>query len=875
MDRFLKSGRIKTPAQFLNGSQRKSAGISDLIIDPAISGQIYVADLIDTDEGNLDGWGFSLDTVSLAFVRNRFEEAAIRGRLSLPVMDTAEYLKYASLLSVSEAEPLEYQFVIQPTDTVNVPMWLAKAHLDESSYVGVHVSADSTYLESFLSGVLRLDVANLVPEAKRDQIAADLDLPGAQFQFKLHSKEGFSDVAFDFTGAGATEEGTGMLEPEDEMYWASTDEYLPYWIETELESDSRQNQLSGFPVSITDVSLSAEAGGVTLAFTPQLSLVGGEEGFAASTTFNLHSELNLLGNGQKKFRFTGIGIECIELDVDIANMVMEGGLCFYREESSDGGYDKGTRGNLNVFVPGVDLGVNLAAEFGTSVKDKGAEFGSEDYYPYWFVDGLFYSGTAGITIPPGVVTIHGLGGGISYNMAKIDPNASLSADAIRASDMVDSLAVTQNPTEAAVERTGVEREKSYGARSLSFTVILGIIRQELMNMDVGFEVAWEKGHGIQSISMLGDGYFLTPINDRNDPQLRADKVVSWSLLGDGETAVDANLDVYMNFEMVKGGHENHKMIDGAYAHWQNYGGANGKGYFDVALGDYTTPGKVIFDTGIEALDLSGTTYLMAGHHVPTSMPPLPTKIQNLLSGGTTEFEDNSFESDPIEDREDRSSEELEAYRSGKGIAHGAQLNGSFTIDATPLYASLEAVLGFDMNISQDENRVCYAGNNNTTTPGLNGWYGTGQVYAGLEGAIGVQFKAFGKPQQVKLMDLGAAVALEGGAPNPSWFDGRATVTYSILGGTLEGSTRFAISVGESCNPNQDGALAEISFIGAVVPEGTDVNPYTDPAASFNLPMDEVLYLPVVDEQGIESIEQYRPYLHAFTIQDESGLELDS
>ncbi|MEL6590582.1 MAG: hypothetical protein AAFQ68_10890, partial [Bacteroidota bacterium] len=617
---------------------------------------------------------------------------------------------------------------------------------------------------------------------------------------------------------------------------------------------------------IEDIGIEASGNNVSLSITPRFALVGDEEGFAASTTVLINSELNLTDRNLKKFVYTGVSIECISLEVDISNLLLEGELCFYKEEV-DGAVNKGTRGALNVFVPGVDVGVNLAAEFGTSISDINAEFGTEDYYPYWFVDGLFYVGSTGIVVPPGYVSLHGMGGGISFNMNKVDPNASVSADAMRATAAVDTAEVTGTIDLDDVQRSEVSRVPNFGSRSISFTLIMAILKAELMNMDVGMEVAWQKGQGIQSVSLLGDGYFFTPINDRNDPQLRAKKAMTWNLLGEGQHTVDANLDVFMNFEVIKGGYDDNQMIQGANAHWQNFGGRRGKGYWDIQLGTYDTPGKAVIDWGSDNLTIAAETYLMAGHNVPTELPPLPDKITDLLNNGLSEINGNSFEAD-VELEEgslDRPSEDLEKLSNGLGIAKGSQAELSFKLNSGPLAADFNAVIGYDMLVNFDADRVCYTADNSTVTPGYKGWYGNGQVYAGLDGAIGVRVKVFGDEQLIELMDLGAAVVLEGGAPNPTWMDGRATVSYSTLGGKLQGSQRFAISFGEQCETEQNSDLVNIDFIAGVAPSGNAVDPYSDAAATFHLPMNEIFYVPTITDDGDTTTRKYRPFLHDFSV----------
>ena len=44
--------------------------------------------------------------------------------------------------------------------------------------------------------------------------------------------------------------------------------------------------------------------------------------------------------------------------------------------------------------------------------------------------------------------------------------------------------------------------------------------------------------------------------------------------------------------------------------------------------------------------------------------------------------------------------------------------------------------------------------------------------------------------------------LETGGPDPMWLDGRAILQYNLLGGTIKGTSRMMISIGDKCAPPQ-------------------------------------------------------------------------
>ncbi|MBK8393365.1 MAG: hypothetical protein IPL23_30695 [Saprospiraceae bacterium] len=58
----------------------------------------------------------------------------------------------------------------------------------------------------------------------------------------------------------------------------------------------------------------------------------------------------------------------------------------------------------------------------------------------------------------------------------------------------------------------------------------------------------------------------------------------------------------------------------------------------------------------------------------------------------------------------------------------------------------------------------------------------------------------GQEIDIKIIQIIAAMMLTAGGPDPMWLDGRAVLQYNLLGGTIKGSTRMMITVGEKCVP---------------------------------------------------------------------------
>ncbi|MEL6391620.1 MAG: hypothetical protein AAFR97_02635, partial [Bacteroidota bacterium] len=878
---YLREALIKTPVGF-KSEGRATAEIHDLIIDPSMSVTLALTDILPVDEGELDGWAFSIDSIYMTVAQDALQACGMSGKIGMPLMDEEGYLTYEAIISSNEDEELQYNFAIENEGTMQIPMWIAAAELYEDSYIKLQYEPETqeARLTSFLKGLITVDPEVLLSDEQQGNLPAIPTLPGASFQFKFDSKDGFSDSSFGFTSNDSDNE-TSYYHPHlSDWYWAGVNEREPGMLptrgstsSTQTSADGGQNLLSGFPISIKDVNLNTTGNEVSLEMTPSLALMGDEDGFSIEAELSINAELGTDDNGKKRFRFTGIDVDCARLDVSTGPAEMAGELCFYNERDENGVGKKGVKGGVNLIVPGPGLAVNLAAEFGTMVADPDADFGTEDNFAYWAVDGLFYTGEVGIPSPCGLLYLHGLGGGMSVNMIETGDN-QMSTATIQDSEAMSADDAADAEAEVDVESSGVQREPYFGRRSLEFILVMALANQNIMNMDLGIGASWQKGEGLQSISVMGDAYFMTPLTDRNDPQLLAENELTFYLMGDGDIALTGTQNLYVDLGLIKGAYENDKMLDGGRFHWQNYGGEQGNGYWDFKMGTYDEPGKLNMQLS-DVLDVQASAYLMAGHNVPTTLPPYPQKVLDLLAAGSSEDGENSASGDAVDGSESaRSSDDTNQMRTGMGAALGIQAALDFELDAGIIYGDFDAIIGLDFNVSQDDARMCYNNRTGQTeAAGVNGWYGTGQVYAGLEGNVGIEIKAFGSERKISVLDLGAVFALQGGGPAPFWAEGRANLTYSVLNGLKEGHHRFAISLGDKCTPTYDDPLASVDVIGETYPADGEigVNPYTDPVVTFNLPLDEVIYVPTENEFGETVMEQYRPYLSTVSI-SEDGTE---
>ncbi len=159
---------------------------------------------------------------------------------------------------------------------------------------------------------------------------------------------------------------------------------------------------------------------------------------------------------------------------------------------------------------------------------------------------------------------------------------------------------------------------------------------------------------------------------------------------------------------------------------------------------------------------------------------------------------------------------------GMGIAHGANFDVS-TGDKKFLmfYGSFAMGAGYNIALIHYD-RGC----NNSNNIGLNGWYATGDVYAYLDGKIGMYVDVFCYEGNLTLAELRCGAILMAGTPNPTWISGKVAGKYSVLGGLVKGKFNFEFTVGDVCTPPppiMESPIANVQLIEDIGPAHNSTN----------------------------------------------------
>ena len=124
---------------------------------------------------------------------------------------------------------------------------------------------------------------------------------------------------------------------------------------------------------------------------------------------------------------------------------------------------------------------------------------------------------------------------------------------------------------------------------------------------------------------------------------------------------------------------------------------------------------------------------------------------------------------------------------------GASAWGYIDFNLGLFYGDLGALAGFDVSIRKLSNTQCM---NIPRTPGYNGWYAEGQLYAYLYAKFGIHINLGFWDKKLDIIDAGIGGVLRMGLPNPSYFTGEARVKLNLLAGLVKINRKFEFECGE-------------------------------------------------------------------------------
>ena len=356
---------IELPELFSSTAGPIALEAQDLILDGSgTTVQVVANNILSINEGSLGGWAFSMDQINIDFHKNSLKEAGFNGKLLLPISanNIQSQLDYTCLIQTSD---LSYQFVVQPKNDIEVPMWYADMNLENTSTIKVEGGTGQGLVAS----------ANLNGDVT---ITIDVDdIPKVDFK------------AVEF-------EGLNISTKPDYFYMEKFTAGL----------SSPQKMMSGLPVSVESIGLSMPGLNeysldVELGFRLTDLLPGS---LNATTDIGLVTKLDHGGSTQQ-WSFERVQLNDIGISGGVGPVDVDGKIQFYRNHPKLG---DGVGGKLKAEL--VDM-------FGI---DAMAMFGSKLAKTYWAVDATVKF-QPGIPVGSTPFSVYGFGGGVYSNLTRTNP----------------------------------------------------------------------------------------------------------------------------------------------------------------------------------------------------------------------------------------------------------------------------------------------------------------------------------------------------------------------------------------------------------------------------------------------------------------------
>ncbi|MBX2871174.1 MAG: hypothetical protein KTR30_03715 [Saprospiraceae bacterium] len=786
---------------------RKLAGVdsslliqgNDIIIDNmGFTGQAMATPILSLENGDLGGWGFSIDTFGISVVANQVEAVAFNGLIHVPLAQSKE--SNASTLSTEDClrysayiqQDNEYFFSVSPEETMAVDIWQAEVGFDACSYLDIVQLEDNFIIKAHLHGYATID----------------------------------------------NEQSSGIGVRADSIHFQGVElsNQAPYFHPGYWSFPSISPNFGAFALTLEDIGLypaNEQGTAVELGFGALISLSPSNNmGITACGGFAFQGEL-VKENGRQRWVYTGMRVDDVFVNVSAPGFGVNGGLSFYKDDPKFG---QGFRGMVAAWFRGVNdpegdppSGTANNTSCLASIPDASwgitamGQFGTIDDFDYFIVDALVNLGE-GIPILSEAVKLKGFGGGAYHRMSRDEDTAAALEDAL------ESQALAIPPLGSSLSGLRYYPDRSAGL-GIKATVLLAAKKEKAFNANANFEILFNSNGGLSQISFYGTAKFMQdiafdhPAFEENPefppPALAAMSAYLALDLNFEEWELDASMAVFLNAGagVIRGSGTNDKMG------WANLYLSKNNGWH-LKAGEPAPEKRNGIIIGIPKIAenlVNLNCYLMMGTHEIPGIPPIESELMARIM------------------QYDRNSSSLNnrpaAVSQGGGFAFGAALDIN-TGERTFLifYGQFALALGFDVAIQDFGSAQCAGGG----SIGINGWYASGQAWAGIGAAVGIKVKLFGKQRKFEIAQIAAGAILQAKLPNPFWAKGSIGAQYNILNGLIKGNWNFDITIGNECEIVGASDPGIVQVIESIAPkQGLDaVDVSVTPTINFLIPVEE-------------------------------------
>jgi hypothetical protein len=446
---FLREARVRLYKELESSRGKKEVLIQNMLIDNmGVSGSLGVTNVFGQDEGSLNGWPFSVDSLGITVVKSQLKGAAARGLMNIPFFDKDQPTKYSAMIFDNNGET-DFLFSLSPSRNLKANVLAAEVELLQNSTIIVARTAGKLKPEAILNGTITIKSGEL------------LNLNRIEFN-TLHLTSDAPYIksgVFSMTGNG-------------------------------------QQKAANYPLVINKLGFAFNQSQMNLTVDGAINLMNSSgNGFGAQAMVNISGEVKQIEETQgdlivkrQEWRYKDTKFSNITINVKTGAFSLDGSLTIYDKDPI---YGNGFRGEINAtFTPGPK--VKAIAQFGV-VKDN----------RYWYVDAM-------VVLPAPVGTgfgLYGIGGGLYYGMALQRPNVNSVGNFVTKTGSSDRLDVGASRSDARYIP-----DPTVGLGFKATVALGLIPSPQPFNGDATFEMSFNSSGGLRMIRFQGQGYFMSELS---------------------------------------------------------------------------------------------------------------------------------------------------------------------------------------------------------------------------------------------------------------------------------------------------------------------------------------------------------------------------
>ncbi len=895
---------------------RIGLGAQHLFIDgDGISVELAATDLLKLETKNGGGWYFSIDTVSLCFLKNSYKYGKIHGKVDLPLFTGG--LFYDCYIGSDSLV-----FAVTPQDTLKLDLFLANIELDKkSSYFkinhdyGGHTykqeqEALTTYTMLNQNATTRVDLTlNGTIDINFSKIGIDASLPGIKFEnmymrnFRAKKvstargeveayKFGEMDFSIGNWSKASPQKYIGCDYSEEEPDDAKVDALAPV---PDAKAPLFKGKVSGFEYSVNTLTPTFEQVkgksktykvGIDFAGSMKIG-IGADMSVGATAGFGINCEVNT--NTWKVSNWDGT-FDSARVTTDIGPLYVDAAILHTR---NDAVYGNSWRGVATVRVMDV-VQCDMGCGFGTKKKENG----SGDY-DWWYFEGAADMSSASPMVL-GPVTITGFGGGFAYNCKPKQEFAGKSAkDLMKGnfqSSMVSSSGCNYTPYyDAWMAKCGVSLAMTGDPTTLNADGTLnlrianghfsGVCLQVNCRMMSSYDDKNKEGSGgIVEIGAFID-YTKYAANDwalTFSAICKSDINMKSFLQNAVASKLPANI-TYPEFSMGGGNGCLSKYVEPVINNSMDYDSVQAKtDKFNSRDFGGSLKVQVPIDLYIRKEPHKDTKWFFAlGRPAYDDRVQLSATFDLVICRASTAwtfyfmtgnyFPDGfampdiptdvaNFLGDKYLSRAE-SKRKLPTFKNAGGFAIGTSFYANIEFSML-LYLKAKTFIGFDAAVINTNGEGCEG----YSTIGKNGYYGMGQAYVMFEGEAGLELNLGFWKGHISLVEAGLGALVQAGGPNPTWAFGMLKFRASCLGGLIKISTSVDFELGHTCVPGASDPLANVKLFQNVTPaysfsdyDKADkiISPFTTGTIVSNMPWNQDVLLSAMDDKAQTVTRKFR------------------